>query len=120
MAPQRGRVWVGIASSWPVQRRLLARLCAWLAVAAFAAAMARPSMSVEPASHSGILELVVDVSGRTNAGDLVPTRLGAMQVATVRPIEQVPPRVRVGLVSFSASAASLTPSGPTALGDGLQ
>jgi Ca-activated chloride channel homolog len=128
---------VGIASSWPVRRRLLARLCAWLAVAAFAAAMARPSMSVEPTSRTGMLELVVDVSGSTNAGDLVPTRLGAMQLATVHLVEQLSPRVRVGLVSFSSSAASLarpttnravveqriatlTASGPTALGDGLQ
>jgi von Willebrand factor type A domain len=130
-------VWVDIASSWPFERRHLARLCAWLAVAAFAASMARPSVPVEPTSRTGILELVVDASGSTNADDLEPTRLGAVQQATVHLLEQVPPRLRVGLVSFAASAASLarpttdraaveqriaalTPSGSSALGDGLQ
>jgi Ca-activated chloride channel family protein len=128
---------VGITSPWAIQRRRLARLCACLAVAGFLATMARPTIPVEPTGRTGILELVVDVSGSTNADDLVPTRLEVVQQATVRLLARLPPLVRVGLVSFSTSAVTLAhpttdharvgqeitafkASGATALGEALQ
>ena len=116
-------------------RRGLARLCACLAVVGMVVAAGRPSVEVEPAGR--ILELVVDVSGSTAADDLSPTRLGAIQRASLHLLDQLDADVRVGLVSFETSAQTLAkpttdrdavrdaldrlfPSGGTAMGDGLQ
>lgn len=95
--------------AWPRARwrPRLARLCTCLAIAGVVAAMAQPSVAVAPTRREGILELVIDVSGSTNADDVAPTRLGAMQGAVRHLLDKVPPRVRVGLVSFSDRGTSL-------------
>ena len=114
-----------------------ARLCAWLAVAAVVVAAAEPSIRTAPRQRVGILELVVDRSGSTRAGDLAPTRLDAIRQATLALLDRVPERVRVGLVAFSdapvtlarpttdrdavrAGLASLSAYGGTAVGDALR
>jgi Ca-activated chloride channel homolog len=114
-----------------------ARLCAWLAVAAVVVAAAEPSIRTAPRQRVGILELVVDRSGSTEAGDVAPTRLGAIRQATLALLDRVPERVRVGLVAFSdeavtlarpstdrdavrAGLASMRPGGGTAAGDALR
>lgn len=116
-------------------RRGLARLCAGLAVVGVVVAAGQPSVKVEPEGR--ILELVVDVSNSTQADDLSPTRLGAIQQASLHLLGRVDGEVRVGLVSFATGArtlvrpttdrdavrdalAGLLPSGGTAMGDGLQ
>jgi Ca-activated chloride channel homolog len=73
-----------------------ARLCAWLAVAAVVIAAAQPSVQAAPRQRVGILELVVDRSGSTLAGDLAPTRLAAIQQATLELLDRAPKRLRVG------------------------
>jgi Ca-activated chloride channel homolog len=114
-----------------------ARLCAWLAVAAVVVAAAEPSIRTAPRQRVGILELVVDRSGSTTAGDLAPTRLDAIRQATLALLDRVPERMRVGLVAFSdkpetlarpttdrdavrARLASLSSYGGTAVGDALR
>lgn len=125
-------VWRG--ARW---RRRVARLCLWLAVAGFVLAAARPLVAAPATRREGIVELVVDVSGTTNTADVTPTRLVAMEQSALRLLDQLPPRVRVGLVSFSGSATalarpttdrdlvrgrlgSLGAEGPTAIGDALR
>jgi Ca-activated chloride channel homolog len=115
----------------------VARLCAWLAVAAVVVAAAEPSIETAPAARVGILVLVVDRSGSTAADDLAPTRLDAIRQATLALLDRVPERVRVGLVAFSdkpetlarpttdrdavrAGVASLSSYGGTAVGDALR
>jgi Ca-activated chloride channel family protein len=88
-------------------RQRLARLCTWLAVVAVVVAAAQPSIQAAPRQRVGILELVVDRSGSTAAGDLAPTRLGAVQQATLALLHRVPERTRVGLVAFSDKAATV-------------
>jgi Ca-activated chloride channel homolog len=101
--------------SWSAARRRLASLFALLAMAAFLATAARPSVPVAPASREGTLELVVDVSSSTMADDVAPTRLGAIQESTTRLIDRLPPQVRVGLVSFSGEVQALArPTGDRA------
>jgi Ca-activated chloride channel homolog len=115
----------------------LARLCAWLAVAAVVVAAAEPSIETAPAARVGIVVLVVDRSGSTAAADVAPTRLDAIRQATLALLDRVPERVRVGLVAFSdkpetlarpttdrdavrAGVASLSSYGGTAVGDALR
>jgi Ca-activated chloride channel family protein len=114
-----------------------ARLCAWLAVAAVVIAAAQPSVQAAPRQRVGILELVVDRSGSTLAGDLAPTRLAAIQQATLELLDRAPKRLRVGVVAFSdkavtvvrpttdrdavrAALTSLRSGGGTAAGDALR
>jgi Ca-activated chloride channel homolog len=114
----------------------VARTCAWLAIAGVVIAAAEPSIQPAPRQRVGILELVGDRSGSTAANDLAPTRLGAIQQATLALLDRVPERTRVGLVAFSDKAAtlvrptdrdavrdglaSLRPDGGTAVGDALR
>jgi Ca-activated chloride channel homolog len=125
--------WPGAGAVW---RRRAARLCVLVAIAGLALAAARPSVGVPATRRDGLLELVIDVSGSTQATDVAPTRLAAIQRSTLRLLDQLPPRVRVGLVAFAGTASSLTrpttnrdavrrkvaslrSDGPTAIGDAL-
>ena len=101
--------------SWSAGRRKLAGLCALLAMAAFVATAARPSIALDPTRRQGTVELVVDVSSSTQADDVAPTRMGAIQRSTVRLIDRLPPQIRVGLVSFSGEVQALArPTGDRA------
>ena len=121
----------------PRSRGRLARLCLWLAVSSFVLAAARPSIEIDPPRRPGILELVVDTSGSTAAGDIAPTRFAAIQEVTTGLLDRIPADLRVGLVTFSSEAATLAspttdrdlirreirsqqPTGGTAMGDALQ
>jgi Ca-activated chloride channel homolog len=104
--------------AWSRTRRHLARLCALLAIVSALAAAAQPTVAVAPARREGILVLAIDVSGSTAADDVAPIRLGAVQAATLRLLDKVPPRVRVGLVSFSSTAGTL--ARPTADRDAVR
>jgi Ca-activated chloride channel homolog len=125
--------WPGAGTVW---RRRAARLCVLVAIAGFVLAAARPSVDVPAPRRDGVLELVVDVSGSTQATDVAPTRLAAIQRSALRLLDQLPRRVRVGLVAFAGAASSLTQpttdrdavrrkvaslrsDGPTAIGDAL-
>jgi Ca-activated chloride channel family protein len=127
-----GIAWWG--AGW---RRRVAGACVWLAVAGVVLTASQPSIGDRTAGRKEILELVVDVSGSTQATDVAPTRLSAIQRSLLRLLAQLPPRVQVGVVSFSGSATSLArptsdrdavrgkiPSlstdGPTAIGDALK
>lgn len=97
-----GIAWWG--AGW---RRRVAGACVWLAAAGVALAASQPSIGDRTAGRKEILELVVDVSGSTQATDVIPTRLSAIQRSLLRLLDQLPPRVQVGVVSFSGSATSL-------------
>ncbi len=90
----------------PRLRRLAARLCIGLAVASLVLAAARPLASAQPVRPDAVVELVIDVSGSTNADDLPPTRAAAMQRAALRLLDRVVPGARLGLVTFSGTATA--------------
>jgi Ca-activated chloride channel homolog len=106
------------------------------AMAALVLALARPSMAVQVAREQATIILTMDVSGSMTATDVAPTRLAAAQAAATTFVDQLPPNVKVGLVSFStaprvvveattdraavrAGIANLTARGGTALGDAI-
>jgi Ca-activated chloride channel family protein len=95
----------------PRWRRRAAVLCALLGTAGLVLAAMRPHSGGPPARQRGVVELVLDVSATTAASDLAPSRLGALQRATLGFLEQVPARVQVGVVAFSDRPVTLAQPG---------
>ena len=82
----------------PALLLLLALFCALLGVARPTAVFTLPS------EHQTIV-LAVDVSRSMRATDIKPSRLGAAQNAVKTFIANLPPNVRVGIVTFAGTAA---------------
>jgi Ca-activated chloride channel family protein len=80
-----------------------------LALTLLCFAVARPQRSTLVASDKATVILVVDVSGSMHATDVKPSRLGAAQAAVRTFLEQVPKRVRVGLIAFSSEPEVAAP-----------
>jgi len=99
-------------------------------------AVARPYLPVLVGFERQTVMLVVDVSGSMRATDIRPSRIGAAEQAALAFVARMPRLVRVGVVAFSSepellappttdrrlvaeAISSLTPNGPTAIGDAL-
>jgi Ca-activated chloride channel homolog len=107
-----------------------------LGLAALILAVAKPQRAVSvPVDRASVL-LVTDRSGSMQAEDVDPNRLVAARRAAETFLDEVPDRVRVGLVAFNQGAevsqlpttdrglvrdalAAVTPAGGTATGDAL-
>jgi Ca-activated chloride channel family protein len=107
-----------------------------LALAALAVALAKPEQTVAVPDERASIVIVTDHSGSMLAEDVDPNRQVAALRAAERFLDDVPDRVRVGVVAFNHIAQalrapttdrqavrdalrSLRPSGSTATGDGL-
>lgn len=99
-------------------------------------AIARPVATVTLPSQEGTVVLAIDVSGSMRADDLNPSRIEAAKEAAKTFVEKQPRAVRIGVVSFSESAAivqaptkdrtaalaainRLAPQSRTAIGSGI-
>ena len=111
-----------------------------LALAFLLVALARPQVERTFLKERATVVLVMDTSRSMQAEDVPPTRLGAAQDAARTFLDQVPDRLRVGLVVFAGEAQVATPPtrdhdlvrtavdeidsflvfGGTAIGDALQ
>ncbi len=80
-----------------------------LALATISVALARPHVRTLVASDSATVILVIDDSGSMQADDVKPTRLAAAQDAVRAFLDEVPSRVRVGLIVFSGEPQVATP-----------
>ena len=126
-----------VAGRAPRWRRHLPAALFLLAVATLLVGTARPTAQVPVPREEATVMLVVDASGSMNATDVEPNRLEAARAAAARFVGKLPPRLRVGVVSFSDAAttlvqpttdraaveqalASLHADGATAMGDGLE
>jgi Ca-activated chloride channel family protein len=94
----------------PAALLLLALGCALVGVGRPVAVMTLPN------SHQTIV-LAMDVSRSMRAADIAPTRLGAAQNAVRDFVKELPPNVRVGIVTFAGTAAVVQT--PTANRDDL-
>ena len=88
--PRHGRV-----------RRALPTILLCLALAALALALARPEATVAIPNERASVMLVTDTSGSMNATDVEPSRLDAAKAAGERFLDEVPDRLRVGLVAYA-------------------
>jgi Ca-activated chloride channel family protein len=111
-----------------------------LALASLLVALARPQVERTFLEERATVVLVMDTSRSMQAEDVPPTRLAAAQEAARTFLDQVPDKLRVGLVVFAGEAQVATPPtrdhdlvrtavdeidsflvfGGTAIGDALQ
>jgi len=107
-----------------------------LALTFAATALARPHARLSVPEDNGTIIFLVDVSGSMQATDVEPTRLDAAVNAMRSFLDRLPPRFKIGLVTFSTEPEVLAPptrdrqlirdglgylmpEAGTALGDGL-
>lgn len=127
-------------ASRPSSRTLVPPALFLIALALLLAGLARPEVERMLLKERATVILVIDTSRSMQAKDVEPTRLGAAQEAVRMLLEQVPDRLRVGLVVFAGEAQVATPPtkdhelvrtavdeidtflvyGGTAIGDALQ
>ncbi len=92
----------------PGWRRHVPAVLYLLALAGLILALARPQAITLVPKEQATVMLVVDVSGSMNATDVQPTRLLAAQQAASTFVDELPEKFRVGVVSFSMTAQTLT------------
>lgn len=68
-------------------------------------AVARPSAVITLPSQQRVIILAIDVSLSMRAADVLPSRLHAAQEAARRFVQEQPPDVRIGIVSFAGTAS---------------
>jgi Ca-activated chloride channel family protein len=86
-------------------RRHIPPLLFLVALIAMIAAIARPAAVITlPSQHQTII-LAMDVSGSMRAVDVQPNRISAAQAAAKAFVAEQPSNVRIGVVSFAATAS---------------
>lgn len=120
----------------PGWRRHIPAVLGLLALTSLLVALARPEFVHKVPKQEATVVLVTDVSGSMTATDIQPTRMDAAKTAAHTLVETLPKGFRLSLVSFSAGVRtvvapttdrdlmnaaidSLTPTGGTAMGDGI-
>ena len=98
-----------VAASGRPWRRYLATSIFLAAIAALCIAVSRPHVMSTVTSDKATVILVLDVSGSMQSIDVKPTRLAAAQKAIHTFLNEVPARVRVGLILFAGEAQIATP-----------
>lgn len=86
-------------------RRHLPALLLMLALAAALIGVARPIAVITLPNEHQTIVLAIDVSRSMRAADIPPSRLGAAQNAVRDFVRDLPPNVRVGIVTFAGTAA---------------
>ena len=96
-----------VAPRRPGWRRHLPAAAFLLALATFVTAFAQPTREVKVPRERATILMAVDVSLSMQATDVSPNRLRAAKAAATSFVDLVPPRLNVGLVSFSGTAQVL-------------
>ncbi len=90
-------------------RRHIPPLLFLLALIVMIVAIARPAAIITlPSQHQTII-LAMDVSGSMRAMDVQPDRISAAQAAAKAFVADQPSNVRIGVVSFAATASVVQP-----------
>ena len=89
----------------PGVRRHIPAILFLLGLTAGILALARPQATISLPSNRGTVILAIDISGSMRARDITPTRLEAAKEAAREFVRKQPPRVRIGVVAFSGTAA---------------
>jgi Ca-activated chloride channel family protein len=95
----------------PGFRRHLPLAVLLVGLAALIVGLARPHASVTVQREEATVVLAIDVSKSMEATDVKPSRLGSARKAARSFLEQIPPKFRVGVVTFATRAvAALHPT----------
>ena len=90
-------------------RRHVPPLLFLLALAALIVAIARPAATVMLPTQKQTIILALDASGSMRAKDVEPSRIVAAQTAAKQFVADTPPRTRIGVVTFAATATLVQP-----------
>ena len=93
-------------SSW---RRHVPAAAVALALTGLLVGFARPSGAVRVPKEAATIVLVIDTSASMMATDVEPSRIEAAITAAASFVDDLPPQMEVGLVSFDRSARVLAP-----------
>ncbi|MDH3302717.1 MAG: VWA domain-containing protein [Acidimicrobiia bacterium] len=96
-----------IAPEGPGFRRHVPPIVFLAALAVLVAAFAQPARQVRVPRERATVIVAIDVSLSMQATDVEPNRLSAAQVAANRFIDELPPSLNVGIVSFAGTASVL-------------
>jgi len=96
-----------LAPKRPSWRRHLPPALYLGAIAALLIGLARPTLIIPVAREDATVILTMDVSGSMRATDVSPTRLDAARASALAFIDQLPAKVRVGVVSFASVPVTL-------------
>ena len=94
-----------LAPRRPGWRRHLAFALLLLALASLTAAMAKPTRDTRVPRDRATVMMAIDVSLSMRAEDVAPNRLEAAQAAAKEFVGLLPPRINLGLVTFSGTAS---------------
>ena len=97
-----------VAPARPGWRRHVPAAAVALALSALVVAIAQPVNQVRVPKEAATIELVLDVSASMDATDVSPTRLQAATSAAKTFVNDLPPQVRVGLISFDRISRVIT------------
>jgi Ca-activated chloride channel family protein len=93
-----------LAPKRPGWRRHLAFAALLLALASLTTAMAKPTKDTKVPRDRATVMMAIDVSLSMRAEDVSPNRLEAAQAAAKEFVSLLPPRINLGLVTFSGTA----------------
>ena len=93
-----------LAPKRPGWRRHLAFAALLLALASLTTAMAKPTKETKVPRDRATVMMAIDVSLSMRAEDVSPNRLAAAQAAAKEFVGLLPPRINLGLVTFSGTA----------------
>ena len=96
-----------LAPKRPSWRRHLPPALYLAAIAALLIGLARPTMVMAVPREDATVILTIDVSGSMKATDVSPTRLDAARASAQSFIDQLPAKIRVGLVAFASEPVTL-------------
>lgn len=93
----------------PGFRRHIPAVILLLALSSLVVGFAKPTKTVLQPRERATVVVAIDVSLSMMADDVDPTRIDAAKVAASRFVDQLPPTLNVGIVSFAGAAAVRVP-----------